>query len=146
MKKIAINPSQFYFPINLNNNEYNFKEILKGYLIVVFLHEIKHFLRLFNDENYYIDIPRGKEGGKLFIKYLFGIEIINRINYDEVHILMSIESWKDSEKIKNLFINQKETNTVINTKDNIYPKSISFYSTHSEAKIEKNRNNKFIKY
>ena len=98
MKKIAINPSQFYFPINLNNNEYNFKEILKGYLIVVFLHEIKHFLRLFNDENYYIDIPRGKEGGKLFIKYLFGIEIINRINYDEVHILMSIESWKDSEK------------------------------------------------
>ena len=114
LKKIIINPSQFFFPEDLKNNEDQFIEILKSYLIIILLHEIEHFLRLLSNKELYIDTPRGKEGGKLFTKYLFGIEKINRINSNQAKTIMSIKEWKNPKTIQALFIGQKNIRTVIN--------------------------------
>ena len=145
LKKIIINPSQFFYPEDLKNSEDEFIEILKSYLIIVLLLETEHFLRLLSKKGLYIETPRGKGGGKLFIKYLFGIEIINRINSNQAKIIMSIKDWKNPETIQALFVEQKDTSTVVNMKENIYPKTISYYySNRSNRKT--NKNNKFVKY
>ena len=146
LKKIIINPSQFFFPEDLKNNEDQFIEILKSYLIIILLHEIEHFLRLLSNKELYIDTPRGKEGGKLFTKYLFGIEKINRINSNQAKTIMSIKEWKNPKTIQALFKGQKDTSTIVNTQENVYPKAISYYSSSSGTKREKNKNNKFVKY
>lgn len=41
LKKILVNPSQFYIPDNINNND--LKIILKGYFLIILLCEIEHY-------------------------------------------------------------------------------------------------------
>ena len=137
LKKIIINPSQFYFSKELNDSE--IEVILKLYLLIILLYETEHFLILLQDEIFYVDTPRGD---KLFIKYLFGVEIINNIDVSQATKILSIEEWKNHETIKSIFIGQKDS--VINTNEN--PKSISYYTTKYEENNEINKNNTFVKY
>ena len=146
LKKIIINPSQFFFPEDLKNNEDEFKEILKAYLIIVLLYETEKYLRLLCNKGIYIETLRGNGGGKLFTKYLFGIEIINRINSNQAKTIMSIKEWKNPKIIQALFVGQKDASTIVNAQENIYPKTISYYSYSSESKKKNNKNNKFVKY
>ena len=130
-KKYIVNPSQFYIGEKINQDKVVLKDILKGYLIIILLHETEHFFRLFNknEEDVFNNTPRELEGGRLFIKYLFGVESISRIDHEQACKLLNIENWKNHEEIKQIFKGQKEESiTKFTTK--IYDKSISFYSAN----------------
>ena len=136
LKKIVINPAQFYMGKDLKEDD--IKIILKGYLLIIILHETEHFFRLLNKAKKVFDfIPRGKEGGKLFIKYLFGVYSINHIDVNQSKEVLNYENWKDHQKIKKIFMNQLENIEENNINDfllNYFPNSISFYSTKYKTK------------
>ena len=136
LKKIVINPAQFYIGKDLKEDD--IKIILKGYLLIIILHETEHFFRLLNKAKKVFDFtPRGKEGGKLFIKYLFGVYSINHIDVNQSKEVLNYENWKDHQKIKKIFMNQLENIEENNINDfllNYFPNSISFYSTKYKTK------------
>ena len=136
LKKIVINPAQFYMGKDLKEDD--IKTILKGYLLIIILHETEHFFRLLNKTNeVFNNTPRGKEGGRLFIKYLFGVNSINHINVNQSKEVLNYDNWKDHQKIKKIFINQLEDIEENNINDfllNYFPNSISFYSTKYKIK------------
>lgn len=136
LKKIVINPAQFYMGKDLKEDD--IKIILKGYLLIIILHETENFFRLLNKAKKVFDFtPRGKEGGKLFIKYLFGVYSINHIDVNQSKEVLNYENWKDHQKIKKIFMNQLENNEENNINDfllNYFPNSISFYSTKYKTK------------
>jgi hypothetical protein len=133
LKRIMINPSQFFISENINSND--MKIILKGYFIVILLHEIEHYFRLLDDKKSVMEnTPREKEGGKLFIKYLLGVESIGHINLEQAKNLLELKNWKNIDKIKSIFKDQKENDNLL-TKKNCFPNTISFYSiTHKRKK------------
>ena len=136
LKKIVINPAQFYMGKDLKEDD--IKTILKSYLLIVILHETEHFFRLLNKTKKVFDLtPRGKEGGRLFIKYLFGVYSINHINVNQSKEVLNYDNWKDHQEIKKIFINQLEDIEENNINDfllNYFPNSISFYSTKYKSK------------
>ena len=77
--------------------------------------------------------PREKEGGKLFIKYLLGVESIGHINLEQAKNLLELKNWKNIDKIKSIFKDQKE-NDNFTTKKNCFPNTISFYSISHKRK------------
>ena len=96
------------------------------------LQETEQFLRLLdegNNKNVRISTPKSKEGGRLFIKYIFGVESISRISQEQAKIILNLDNWKDHKKIKSIFEGQLEEANVNEYYSKIYPKSISFYST-----------------
>jgi len=131
LKKIVINTAQFYMGKDLKEDK--IKIILKGYLLIIILHETEHFFRLLNKTNKVFDLtPREKEGGILFIKYLFGVNSINHINENQSKEVLNYNNWKNHQYLKNIFINQLEDIEENNINDfllNYFPNSISFYST-----------------
>ena len=132
LKKYIINARQLYIGADINGQNSEIKEILEGYLIVILLHETEHFLRLLdegNNKNVRISTPKSKEGGRLFIKYIFGVESISRISQEQAKIILNLDNWKDHKKIKSIFEGQLEEANVNEYYSKIYPKSISFYST-----------------
>lgn len=143
VNKIVINPAQFFFGKLIKDND-DIKIILKGYLLVILLHETKHFFRLLDtNEKVFQFTPREKEGGRLFIKYLFGVESINHINMNQAESLLNINSWKNHKTLKSIFSEQLEDIEENNINDfiiNYFSDSISFYST----KHISNKRNKFI--
>ena len=137
LKIISINPAQFSFDADIVNDEHEIKTILKGYLLIILLHETAHLLRSLKKEEdkVYDHTPRGKEGGEMFINYIFGVKSINHINKIQAQNLLNSEYWKDHEKIKTIF--QEELEDVIenNIEDfllNYFSNSISFYSPRNK--------------
>ena len=131
LRKIVINPVQFF--IGKNMNEEDIKIILKGYLLIILLHETEHFFRLLNKtKKVFENTPREREGGRLFIKYLFGVESINHINRDQAKEVLNYDNWKDHQNVKKIFIEQLEDIEDDNLNEfilNYFPNSISFYTT-----------------
>ena len=131
IKKIVINPAQFFFGKFVKDNN-DIKIILRGYLLVILLHETEHFFRLLDtNEKVFNNTPREKEGGRLFIKYLFDVESINHINLTQAKSILTLENWKDHKILKNIFSQQLEDIEENNTKNFIisnFPDAISFYS------------------
>ncbi len=130
LKRYVINPSQLFIGTEISSNEHEIEDILKGYLIVILLYETEHFLRLLDEGNKNVKAktPRNKEGGRLFIKYLFGVESISHINDKQAKDILNLDNWKDHEKIKSIFKGQVEEDVNEYTVKK-YPQSISFYST-----------------
>jgi hypothetical protein len=127
IKKYIINPSQFFIGNKIEKN--TIKDIITAYLIVILLHETEHFFRLLNDNNEVFNLtPRKKEGGRLFIKFLFGVESISHINEFQAKKILSIDNWKEHNTIKSIFDGEKENKDVDKNFQIIYPNSISFYS------------------
>lgn len=130
LKKIVVNPVQFFFGKEINKED--MKIILKGYILVILLHETEHFFRLLNEsDKIFNDTPREKEGGRLFIKYLFGVETINHINAFQAKSILNKANWTDSKNLKNIFKDQLEDIDEANINEflsDCFPNSISFYS------------------
>lgn len=131
LRKLVINPVQFF--IGKNINEEDMKIILKGYLLIILLHEIEPFFRLLNKTKKVFDnTPRERERGRLFIKYLFGVESINHINRYQAKEVLNYDNWKDHKNVKKIFIEQLEDIEDDNINEfilNYFPNSISFYTT-----------------
>ncbi len=144
LKKIVINPAQFFLGKEFNdNNDNKIIFILKGYLMVILLHETEHYFRLLNKNKKVFDFtPREKEGGRLFIKYLFDVYSINHINETQANLILNIENWSDHQKIKNIFseqIEDYEENDINEFILNHFTNSISFFKRAT-------RNIKFQKF
>jgi hypothetical protein len=123
-------------------NEDKIKLILKGYLMVIILHETEHYFRLLNKNKKVSDFtPREQEGGRLFIKYLFGVYSINHINETQANLILNIENWSDHQKIKNIFseqIEDYEENDINEFILNHFTNSISFFkSTSRNTRFQK---------
>ena len=136
LKKIVINPAQFFLGKEFNdNNDNKIIFILKGYLMVILLHETEHYFRLLNKNKKVFDFtPRENEGGRLFIKYLFGVYTINHIDEKQANLILNIENWSDHQKIKNIFsgqIEDYEENDINEFILNHFTNSISFFKSIS---------------
>ena len=147
-KKIIINPSQFYIGEDIKE-EINIKAIIKGYLMVILLHEIEHFFRAFdNSKNYFPKTPREKEGGRMFIKYIFDVQSMNHINFEQANKIFCEDIWKSHEEVKKIFSGQLEDVDEENIGDfllNYFKNSISFYSSRQKiGKQKKYVNNDFL--
>ena len=140
LKRIVINPAQFFVGKEIKE-ELELKMILKGYLMVILLHETEHFFRLLDKTNEVFPYtPRGKEGGRMFIKYLFDVESINHINIEQANIIFKIDSWKDHNKLKKIFIGQLEDIEVDNINEflfNYFKNSITFFTTRAKKGLDK---------
>ena len=130
LKRYLINHVQFFVGKDIIEKDKK-KKILEAYYLVILLHETEHYFRLLNDikneHKVFVDTPRGKEGGRLFIKYIFGIESISNVDYEQAIEILKNENWENHEKIKAIFKGQVE-NDDCEYKLNYFPKSISFYS------------------
>ena len=108
--RIAINPIYFEFSKSLDENKKN--NIFKAYLIIIILHEIVHLLKFMKEEKISFEnipkTPKGKEGGKMFINYIFNLAVIYYITNDQASIINYPENWKNFEKISTVFMEQKE--------------------------------------
>ena len=136
LNKIVINPTQFFLGKDINEkNEDKIKLILKGYLMVIILHETEHYFRLLNKNKKVSDsTPREQEGGRLFIKYLFGVYTINHIDENQANLILNIENWNEHQKIKSNFINKIEDYEKNNINEfilNHFTNSISFFKKES---------------
>ena len=123
--KIVIN--SLHYDFNDNINDTNKKIILKAVFKILILHEIIHILKYLKPNSNYENIPktpREREGGKMFINYLFNKPIITRISLDEAKKIHDINNWRDLNKLRNIFPNSdvypsKSDNQEILSKDYI---------------------------
>ena len=137
-KKIVINPVQFFLGNKLKV-DLEMENILKGYLIVILLHETEHFLRtLGKKKNISLFTPRQREGGKLFIKYLFDVYSINHINKEQADKILDLKTWNDHKGLKKIFISQLEEIEEERGENfnefltNYFTSSISFFSRRTK--------------
>ena len=153
IKKIAINPVQFLIGNDLNESS-NIKKILKGYLIIILLHETEHFLRLLESnviKNVFPSTPRQQEGGRLFIKYLLDVYSINHIDLEQADKILNIDTWGDHDKLKNIFYGQLEDiekekgENIDEFLFNNFKNSISFFSKRQKKDSKKIKISKYLK-
>ena len=100
-----------------NPNHYeDFKKIMSAYLIIILIHEIIHLLKFIKDKlgnkhyNSIIDFPstpKGQEGGKVFINYLFQVPMISEININQAEKILDINNWKNINNLYGIFTKQK---------------------------------------
>ena len=148
LKKIIINPAQFLIGKDIKK-DMDIKLILKGYLMVILLHEIDHFFRLLDKNNKVFQrTPREMKGGKMFMKYLFGVQSINHINKEHANEIFNLDNWKYHDKIKKIFTEQFEDSEEENITEfilNNYRNSISFYTIKKNEKKNNFSKNPHIK-
>ena len=150
--RIIINP--IYFELSESLDEEKRDEIFRAYLLIIILHEIIHLVKFMNEKSVsYKNIPqtpKRKEGGKMFINYLFKTPMIYSINYKQASIINKPENWNKPDLLSDIFKEQKEwfENNKKNKKEDInipHPKeenSINFYlSLMDDDKNEKNSKN-----
>ena len=135
LKKIVINPAQFLLGKEIKD-ESNIKKILKGYLMVILLHETEHFFRVLDkSSNVNPYTPREREGGRMFIKYIFGVLSINHINLQQTNSIFCNDTWKDHKLLKNIFSEQlediEEEENIDEFLQNYFKNSISFFSNRT---------------
>ena len=143
---IAVNPL-FIKKSNLfleKENKDIKKKILSSYLIILLIHEIIHLLKFLKKSNFekiedLPSTPNGKEGGEMFINYLFGNPIITKIKEYQSDKILDINNWKDLSKLRDIFqinLNEHKDGNV----DNEY--YISFYNNNIK---EEKKNDKYVK-
>ena len=108
--RIALNPLFIETSDSLEENIEIQKNILTSYLIIILIHEIIHLLKFFKREKIYFNTipgtPLSKEGGKVFINYLFGVSIVNSLTYEQSQKINDINSWNDIDILRNIFLNE----------------------------------------
>ena len=144
LKKFVLNPVQFFLGNDLNE-DLDIKQMLKGYTIIILLHETENFLRLLDKNKKVFPLtPRKREGGRLFIKYLFDVYSINHIDLEQANKILNIDTWEEHNELKKIFIGQLEDieeekggnfNEFLH---NYFKNSISFFSNR-EIKGDNNR-------
>ena len=130
LKKIIINPTQFFIGKELKE-DINIKAILKSYLIIILLQETVNLMRVFDESNKVSPlISNSKQGERIFIKYIFGVSSINHINLEQANSIFDKDTWKNQEKLKNIFSGQLENIEEDNINEfliNYFKDSISFF-------------------
>ena len=108
--RIIINP--LYFELSDSLDEKKRNEIFKAYLFIIILHEIVHLVKFMKEKSFkYSNIPqtpKRKEGGKMFINYLFNIPMICSINYKQALEVNKPENWNKPELLSNIFKEQRK--------------------------------------
>ena len=135
--RIVINPIYFEFSQSMEENKRN--NIFRAYLFIIILHEIVHLVKFMkNEKNKFDNIPKtpkNKEGGKMFINYLFNLPIIYYITDKQASEINKPENWNNLEKLSKIFDEQKkwyekqkkENNEKFNIPSNKDKDFISFY-------------------
>ena len=107
--KIILN--SLYYAFNDNIKDSNKKIIFKAALKIIIVHEIVHILKYLKkdvDFNEMPSTPREREGGKMLIKFLFGIPVIKSITLEEAKKINNIAYWDDVEKLQTIFRKENE--------------------------------------
>ena len=102
--KIFFNP--LYYEFNENIDENNKNIIFRAALKIIIVHEIIHILKYLKKDvnfNNIPETPREREGGKMFINYLFGKPVIKRINLEEAQKINDLKSWEDINALREIF-------------------------------------------
>lgn len=125
---------------NTKHNE-DFKTIMSAYLIIILIHEIIHLLKFIKEKlvnkqyNSILDFPstpKGQEGGKVFIKYLFQVPMVSEININQAEEILDINNWKNINNLYGIFSKQKG---VSNGNSKIF--SIKYCISNEKRKQEK---------
>ena len=102
----------------------------------ILLDETEHFLRALDEgNNVRPQTPKEKEGGRMFIKYIFGVQSINHINLEQTNKIFNKEIWKKHEILKTIFDGQLEDVEEENINvflSNYFKRSISFFNTRQK--------------
>ena len=129
--RIFVNPI-YEISKNIQNNEHQLKTVLKSALLVLFVHEITHFLKAYPIDNKYPKeypvTPRESENGKCIIFYLFGTHVIKNIDYSQSLIIINADSWEDLNALRKLFEKSWNNNYVNNSSD-----VLDFYLTEEDS-------------
>ena len=150
--RIIINP--IYFELSESLDEDKKDEIFRAYLLIIILHEIINLIKFMKENsvsyNNTSQTTKRKEGGKMFINYLFKTSMIYSINYKQALIINKPDNWNKPEILSDIFKEQNEwyEKNLKNKNEDIiipFPKgenSINFYlSLVDEVKDEKKSEN-----
>ena len=136
--RIILNPLFIKLSDLLNENEEKKKEILESYLILILIHEIVHLLKFMNENNFsrykIPQTPNNKEGGKMFINYLFGIPVINSISYSQAKDINNEKNWENITILNNIFNSIKSENKEIDIESSSY--KINFFLSNINEENE----------
>ena len=142
--RIVINSIYFEFSKSLEENKIN--NIFRAYLFIIILNEIFQLVKFMKNEKNQRDnilkTPKNKEGGKMFINYLFNLPIIYYITDKQASEINKPENWNNLEKLSKIFDEQKkwyekqkkENNEKFNIPSNKDKDFISFYLSLSDEK------------
>ena len=141
--RIALNPLFIETSDSLEENIEIQKNILTSYLIIILIHEIIHLLKFFKSEKIYFNTipgtPLSKEGGKVFINYLFGVSIVNSLTYEQSQKINDINSWNDIDILRNIFQNDKKiTEDKESSNNSIF--YIKYYSSDYDFDLKESSN------
>ena len=135
LKKLVINPVQFFIGKDLKNDS-NIRIILEGYFINILINETLNFLDIID-----------KKEGRLFMKYLFDVYFINHINLGHAIKILNINTWKEHNELKKIFVGQLE-DIEEEKEDNVddfifnhFKDSISFFSNKDMKGNDKEKSN-----
>ena len=107
--RIAINPIYFKFSESMNEDTRN--NIFRAYLFIIVLHEIVHLVKFMkkekNEFNNIPKTPKNKEGGKMFINYLFNLPTIYYITNRQASLINNPKNWNNLEDLIKIFEEQK---------------------------------------
>ena len=120
--KIIIN--SLYYEFNDNISEINKKIILKAAFKILIIREIMHILKYLKNDANSNDIlltPRGSEGGKKLINYLFGKPTIKRIYLQEAEKISNIKNWENVNYLRTIFPTEE---VLTKTDDEVFKKNI----------------------
>ena len=128
--RIILNPLYLKLSDSLKKDKIKKEKILESYLILILIHEIAHLLKFikennisFKDENI-PQIPKNKEGGEIFIKYLFGIPVINTISFLEAKEIINDKNWENIDKLHSIFNKEKIKEEDFEDKENYNDKNL----------------------
>ena len=110
LMRININPLFFKTTDSLTQEKR--KVILKSYLFIILIHEIIYLLKFMKKEKIPFDNiqkkAKEKEGGIMFINYLFDIPIIPCITYEQALKINEIKNWNNINELHCIFNEQKK--------------------------------------
>ena len=139
LMRIIVNPLYIEISDELKNDNKKRKIILEAYLTILLIHEIAHLLKFFKEDfsfQYIPSTPKLREGGEVFIKYLFGISKIKNIDYDQAIMVNDSSNWDSIHELHKIFNHEEDKNSIksdkIETNNNINY-YIKFYDTDIEG-------------
>ena len=113
--KIYLN--SLYYNVNENIDDENQNAILKAAFKIIIIHEIIHILKYLKKDYNFGEIPktpRQREGGEMFINYLFGKPIIKTINIEQAKKINNINSWNNLDELRINFKDNEHNNQKAN--------------------------------
>ena len=134
--KVSINLLFYEFNDNIEENDK--KEILKAYFKIIILHEIAYLLKYCKKNSNYDNIPstpNNKEGGKMFINYLFGLPTINEINLEQAKKINNLNNWENVKELRKIF-NKKISESEKPGDINKEKKYVKFYLSEKDESFD----------